>query len=157
MNFINKPRARAGISGLTAGLAMFGLLSSPIGFNLAPRAQAAVLHAPYPFTEVDSVLIDGARATSSAAMDSATAARRARQFYVDPGMVWLDDQTHRQDPLRRRRALRPGDTDLLQRLGRRPVRATTATPSVPPTSVTSARRSRRAATAASPAVLALPR
>ena len=58
MNFITKPRARAGISGLTAGLAMLGLLSSPIGFNLAPRAQAAVLHAPYPFTEVDSVLID---------------------------------------------------------------------------------------------------
>jgi hypothetical protein len=53
-------RARAGITGLTAALAIFGLLSSPLGFHLAPRAMAESLTpaAPYPFTELDSVLID---------------------------------------------------------------------------------------------------
>jgi hypothetical protein len=64
MNFISKTRARAGISGVTAALATFGLLSSPMGFNPVPRALAQPLaaidlsHAPYPFTEVDTVLID---------------------------------------------------------------------------------------------------
>jgi hypothetical protein len=64
MNFMSNTRARAGISGVTAALAMFGLLSSPIGFQPIPRALAQPLdiidvnHAPYPFTEVDNVLID---------------------------------------------------------------------------------------------------
>jgi len=35
-----KVRARAGITGLTAALAFFGLLSSPLGFNGVPRALA---------------------------------------------------------------------------------------------------------------------
>src|SRR3954451_15785874 len=59
MHLMSKTRARAGISGLTAAVAMFGLLSSPMGFQQAPQALAApdVGHAPYPFTEGDTVLI----------------------------------------------------------------------------------------------------
>src|SRR4051812_38276061 len=72
MHLITAARARAGITGLTAALAMFGLLSSPLGSISAPSALAQpldafaatnsptpVLAAPYPFKEVDSVLILG--------------------------------------------------------------------------------------------------
>jgi hypothetical protein len=63
MHMTFKARARAGITGLTAALAMFGLLSSPLGFHLAPRALAQPLaievgNAPYPHQEVDDVLIN---------------------------------------------------------------------------------------------------
>jgi hypothetical protein len=66
MHLMSIARARAGITGLTAALAMFGLLSSPLGFDLAPRASAQPLAvidtvnnaAPYPYMEFDSVLID---------------------------------------------------------------------------------------------------
>jgi len=60
MHIFSKARARAGITGLTAALAIFGLLSSPLGVLSAPRASAEILtpSAPYPHTEVDSVLID---------------------------------------------------------------------------------------------------
>jgi hypothetical protein len=66
MHFMSIARARAGITGLTATLAMFGLLSSPLGLHLAPSASAQPLAAievvsdaaPYPYRQVDSVLID---------------------------------------------------------------------------------------------------
>src|SRR5262245_6080410 len=72
MHLITTARARAGITGFTAALAMFGFLSSPIGSIPASRAlaqpldasvgtgsSAPVPQAPYPFKEVDSVLILG--------------------------------------------------------------------------------------------------
>src|SRR5687768_9030596 len=60
MHTFSKARPRAGIIGLTAALALFGLLSSPLGFHMAPRASAEILTpvAPYPFTHVDDILID---------------------------------------------------------------------------------------------------
>ncbi|HEY1293898.1 MAG TPA: hypothetical protein VGJ60_12510 [Chloroflexota bacterium] len=62
MHLISAARARTGVTSLTAALTMFGLVSSPLGSHLVPRASAQTLAvstaAPYPHKELDSVLID---------------------------------------------------------------------------------------------------
>jgi len=66
LHITSTARARAGITALTGALAMFGLLSSPLGFHVASPASAQPLavaesltnSAPYPFREYDTVLID---------------------------------------------------------------------------------------------------